>query len=82
MTLEEIRQALPEQPRPELIERFNIYAAQQKKWLPPDYGKKAYSNMTAEEKPSLTVSRANRHITRLWQKQTTTLNPSQTNRCL
>ena len=35
---------------PELIERFNIYAAQQKKWLPPDYGKKTYSNMTAEEK--------------------------------
>ena len=35
---------------PELIERFNIYAAQQKRWLPPDYGKKAYSNMNAEEK--------------------------------
>lgn len=35
---------------PELIERFNIYAAQQKRWLPPDYGKKRYSQMTAEEK--------------------------------
>lgn len=35
---------------PELIERFNIYAAQHKKWLPPDYGKKQYSAMTAEEK--------------------------------
>lgn len=35
---------------PELIERFNIYAAQQKNWLPPTYGKKAYSNMTDEEK--------------------------------
>ena len=35
---------------PELIERFNIYAAQQKKWLPPDYGKKRYSKMTDEEK--------------------------------
>lgn len=35
---------------PELIERFNIYAAQQKKWLPPDYGKKRYSAMTDEEK--------------------------------
>lgn len=35
---------------PELIERFNIYAAQQKRWLPPDYGKKRYSDMTAEEK--------------------------------
>lgn len=35
---------------PELIERFNIYAAQYKKWLPPSYGKKTYKNMTAEEK--------------------------------
>lgn len=35
---------------PELIERFNIYAAQQKKWLPPDYGKKRYSQMSDEEK--------------------------------
>jgi hypothetical protein len=35
---------------PELIERFNIYAAQHKNWLPPDYGKKRYSNMTPEEK--------------------------------
>ena len=35
---------------PELIERFNIYAAQQKRWLPPSYGKKTYSNMNAEEK--------------------------------
>lgn len=35
---------------PELIERFNIFAAQHKKWLPPDYGKKKYSDMTPEEK--------------------------------
>lgn len=35
---------------PELIERFNIYAAQQKKWLPPDYGKKRYSQMSDDEK--------------------------------
>lgn len=35
---------------PELIDRFNIYVAQQKNWLPPSYGKKAYSNMTAAEK--------------------------------
>lgn len=35
---------------PELIERLNIYAAQHKKWLPPDYGKKRYSKMTPEEK--------------------------------
>lgn len=35
---------------PELIDRFNIYAAQHKSWLPPSYGKKAYKNMTDEEK--------------------------------
>lgn len=35
---------------PELIERFNIYAAQQKAWLPPCYGKKAYKNMSEKEK--------------------------------
>lgn len=35
---------------PDLIERFNIYAAQQKKWLPPCYGSKKYNTMTAEEK--------------------------------
>ncbi len=35
---------------PELIDRFNIYAAQQKKWLPPDYGKKSYAKMSDEEK--------------------------------
>lgn len=35
---------------PELIERFNIYAAQNKAWLPPNYGKTKYKDMTAEEK--------------------------------
>ena len=33
-----------------LIDRFNIYAAQKRGWLPPSYGKKAYSHMTPEEK--------------------------------
>lgn len=35
---------------PELIDRFNIYAAQQRGWLPPSYGKKQYKDMDAEEK--------------------------------
>lgn len=35
---------------PELIDRFNIYAAQNRGWLPPSYGKKSYKDMTAEEK--------------------------------
>ena len=34
---------------PELIDRFNIYAAQQRGWLPPSYGKKQYADMNAEE---------------------------------
>lgn len=32
-----------------LIDRFNIFAGQQKGWLPPSYGKKAYKDMTPEE---------------------------------
>lgn len=34
---------------PELIDRYNIYCAQNRKWLPPSYGKKKYADMTAEE---------------------------------
>lgn len=34
---------------PELIDRFNIYAAQQRGWLPPSYGKKQYADMSADE---------------------------------
>lgn len=34
----------------ELLDRLNIYGSQRKGWLPPSYGKKQYSNMTAEEK--------------------------------
>ena len=34
----------------ELIDRYNIYAAQSKGWLPPSYGKKKYNEMTDEEK--------------------------------
>ena len=39
--------------RPEampLVERLNIYAANGKNWLPPNYGKTHYSSMTPEEK--------------------------------
>ena len=35
---------------PELIERFNIYAAQNRGWLPPSYGKKRYDNMNDAER--------------------------------
>lgn len=34
----------------ELLDRFNIYVAQNRNWLPPSYGKQQYNAMTAEEK--------------------------------
>lgn len=34
----------------ELLKKLNIFGSQQKKWLPPAYGKKAYEEMDAEER--------------------------------
>ncbi|MBU5333619.1 DUF4942 domain-containing protein [Anaerocolumna aminovalerica] len=34
----------------ELLKKFNIFGSQKKGWLPPSYGKKAYKDMTSEEK--------------------------------
>lgn len=33
-----------------LLDRFNVYCCGKKGWLPPSYGRTAYSGMTAEEK--------------------------------
>ena len=33
-----------------LLDRFNVYCCGKKGWLPPSYGRTAYSTMTAEEK--------------------------------
>lgn len=33
----------------DLLEKFNIYAAKNRNWLPPNYGKAAYTDMTEEE---------------------------------
>ncbi len=33
-----------------LLKKLNIFGSQQKKWLPPGYGKKAYDEMSTEEK--------------------------------
>lgn len=33
----------------DLLDKFNLFASQRKGWLPPSYGKKAYSEMNAEE---------------------------------
>ena len=34
----------------ELVDRFNIYCARKKAWLPPNYGRTTYGEMTSEEK--------------------------------
>ena len=34
----------------ELLDKFNIYCSRKKNWLPPNYGKKKYADMTDEEK--------------------------------
>ena len=34
----------------DLIDKMNIYAARNKNWLPPNYGRTTYSEMTTEEK--------------------------------
>lgn len=36
-----------------LLDRFNIYCSQKKNWLPPNYGKATYSEMSAEEKATV-----------------------------
>jgi len=33
----------------DLLEKFNMFASQRKGWLPPEYGKKHYKDMTEEE---------------------------------
>jgi hypothetical protein len=34
----------------DLLQKFNLYGSQRMNWLPPCYGKKAYKDMTTEEK--------------------------------
>ncbi len=34
---------------PELLKKFNIFAARQRKWLPQEYGRRAYREMNREE---------------------------------
>lgn len=33
-----------------IVDKLNIFCAREKNWLPPNYGRKKYSEMTAEEK--------------------------------
>lgn len=34
----------------ELVDKFNIYCCRKKNWLPPNYGKASYANMSQEER--------------------------------
>jgi hypothetical protein len=34
----------------DVLQKFNLFAAKEKNWLPPAYGKKRYQDMTQEEK--------------------------------
>ena len=33
-----------------MLEKFNLFASQKKGWLPPNYGRKRYRDMSEEEK--------------------------------
>lgn len=35
---------------PDLLDKLNIFGSRKRGWLPPCYGRKAYSNMTGQEK--------------------------------
>ncbi len=37
----------------ELLKKFNLFGSQRKGWLPPNYGKATYSQMTPEEKKTV-----------------------------
>ncbi len=67
---------------PELIERFNIYAAQNKSWLPPCYGKTAYSNMNAEEKAVIDSFQGEKAYNEVMQKSSYYLAPVTNNQML
>ena len=34
----------------DVLKKFNLFAAREKNWLPPCYGRKQYKDMTKEEK--------------------------------
>lgn len=37
----------------DLLEKFNLFASMRKGWLPPNYGKRHYADMSAEEKEAV-----------------------------
>lgn len=67
---------------PELIDRFNIYAGQRKGWLPPTYGKKAYKDMTAEEKEVIDSFQGEESYNKVMEKHSYYLAPVTNNQML
>jgi hypothetical protein len=67
---------------PELIERFNIYAAQHKAWLPPSYGKKAYKDMSTEEKTVVDSFQGEQTYNKIMEKSNYYFAPVTSNRML
>lgn len=67
---------------PELIERFNIYAAQNKSWLPPCYGKKKYADLSAEEKKVIDSFQGEDAYTKVIEKANYYLAPVTNNKML
>lgn len=63
----------------QLLNHFNIFCAREKKWLPPDYGKKPYSKFTSEEKEVVDSFQAEDEYNSVLAKQQYFLSGVQTN---
>ena len=68
----------------DLLTRFNIYAAQNRNWLPPCYGRKSYNEMTEEEKSVIKEFQGEKQYERVVQRPEFYLTEIQTfgNNCL
>lgn len=40
---------------PDLLKKFNLFGSQRKNWLPPNYGKRAYADLSPEERAVVDV---------------------------
>lgn len=53
--------------RPEVIKSFNLYAAKQRGWLPPSYGKKSYDDMDQKSKEVIDSFEGKEEYTRFFE---------------
>lgn len=53
----------------DLLAKFNLFGSQRKGWLPPTYGKKAYKNMTTEEKAVIDEFQGEKEYNRIMQNK-------------